>query len=142
MMKALLLGLGLLAGTAGAVTNDELLDAEEAFPASIARADTKSVEVRFQIAPGYYLYRDRLRFHLASQTGKLGAPVLPKGKVKQDEFFGKVQIYRGQVTVKLPLLAAKPGDDLQLKVEAQGCADIGVCYPVFEQALSFKLPGA
>ena len=59
------------------------------------------------IADGYYLYRDRLKF--AVDPGALGAGTLPPGKVKEDQFFGKVETYRNQLIVKLPLEVAAPG---------------------------------
>ena len=40
----------------------ELLEPEQAFRFSARVADAGHVEVRFAIADGYYLYRDRLRF--------------------------------------------------------------------------------
>ena len=59
---------------------------------------------------------------------------------KKDEFFGQVEIYRGRVKVKLPLTDALAGARFTLTVRSQGCADIGVCYPPFEQALPVQLP--
>ena len=59
-----------------------------------------------------------------SSPGTLaGAPALPPGKVKDDEFFGKVETYRGQVVVRLPLDAAAPGRAVTVNAESQGCAD-------------------
>ena len=54
---------------------------------------------------------------------------LPPGKIKDDEFFGKVETYRGQLAVRLPLEGAQPGAMVTVKAESQGCADAGVCYP-------------
>ena len=79
MWKSILLALLLVAPGAGAISNEELLDAGEAFPARIAAIRRDAVEVTFKIADGYYLYRDKLRFTIASDAAHLGTPVLPKG---------------------------------------------------------------
>jgi thiol:disulfide interchange protein DsbD len=132
----------LVATGAEAISNDELLDASEAFPARVVLARRDAVEVSFKVAKGYYLYRDKLEFAVATEGVRLGTPVLPKGKVKHDQFFGKVEIYRGNVTVRLPLQDAQAGAHFTLQVESRGCADIGVCYPPLIQSLTVQLPPA
>jgi len=87
-----------------------------------------SVEVSWRIAKGYYLYRDKLKFAADGPAPKLGAPALPKSEPYEDEHFGKVQIYRDDLFVRLPL-AGKPPARLRLQVTYQGCADAGLCYP-------------
>ena len=69
-------------------------------------------------------------------------PSLPPGKVKEDEFFGKVETYRGDVVVRLPLPTAAAGKSLVLVADSQGCADVGVCYPVNRQKVTLALPAA
>src|SRR5256885_1221356 len=142
MWKSIVLSLLLVAPGVGAISNEELLDAGEAFPARIAAVRRDAIEVTFKIAEGYYLYRDKLHFAVASDAAHLGTPVLPKGKIKKDEFFGKVEIYRGALKIKLPLADAPAGTRFMLTVHSQGCADIGVCYPPFEQSLTVELPAA
>jgi thioredoxin:protein disulfide reductase len=71
----------------------------------------------------------------------LGAPELPAGKMKTDEFFGKVETYRGMLVVKLPLSGATARQMVVLAAESQGCADAGVCYPPNRQTLTLALPG-
>jgi len=90
------------------------------------------------IADGYYLYREKL--HFSADPGTLGAVALPQGKFKEDQFFGKVEIYRDQVMVKLPLDAAAPGKPVTVQAESQGCADLGVCYPPQVQKVTLTLP--
>ncbi|HEX5126232.1 MAG TPA: protein-disulfide reductase DsbD, partial [Rhodocyclaceae bacterium] len=88
--------------------------------------DEKSVEVRFDIQPGYYLYRDRFRF--AATSANLGQPQYPRGEVHQDEFFGKQIVFRNALVFKLPV-DAPLNKNFTLTITAQGCADLGVCYP-------------
>ena len=87
----------------------------------------ETVEARFSIADGYYLYRERFGF-AASDGAQLGAPQYPPGKIKFDETFNRqLEIYRGNVVVKLPVQAASGPFTLTAKL--QGCADQGICYP-------------
>ncbi|MEW5943986.1 MAG: protein-disulfide reductase DsbD [Pseudomonadota bacterium] len=121
----------------------ELLDPEEAFRFSARALDANTIEARYRIADGYYLYRDKLKFALQPGAAVLGAPQLPPGKVKQDEFFGRVESYRGEVVIRLPL--KRTGDGAQtvaLKAVSQGCADVGVCYPPLAQSVKVSLPAA
>jgi thiol:disulfide interchange protein DsbD len=119
----------------------ELLPPERAFSFSVRALDPAVVEARFAIASGYYLYRDKLKFGL--ESGPLASPpVLPPGKLKEDQFFGKVETYRGQLVVRLTLPAPVPGSTVTVTAESQGCADIGVCYPPQLQKITVALPAA
>ena len=93
-----------------------------------ARAlDAGTAEVSFAIAEGYYMYRERFRFAVdPGSAGKLGTPQFPPGTRKKDEFFGDVETYRKQVTIRLPFENWQ--GPLHLTVTSQGCADVGVCY--------------
>ena len=117
-----------------------LLPADQAFRLGARGLDPATLEVRYAIAPGYYMYRDKMRFRLEPETARTGDPVLPAGKVKDDPFFGKVETYREEVVVRVPLVAPAPGQAVVLVAESQGCADAGVCYPVNQQRLRLELP--
>ncbi|HEX6528169.1 MAG TPA: protein-disulfide reductase DsbD N-terminal domain-containing protein, partial [Burkholderiales bacterium] len=118
--------------------NDELLEPEKAFRFS-ARAVEGGVEVRFQIADGYYLYRDKFRFAAEGNPAvRLGAPQFPPGIPHRDEFFGESQIYRKQVAVRIP---AQGEGAFELKVVSQGCADVGVCYVPMDSQAALRLVG-
>jgi len=117
----------------------QLLPPEQAFRFSARALNERMLEVRFAIADGYYLYRDKFRFTASPEGVVLGAPELPPGKIKTDEFFGKVETYRGTVVVKLPL-SAVAGQTVVLAADSQGCADVGVCYPPVRQKLTLAVP--
>ncbi|WP_242463325.1 protein-disulfide reductase DsbD [Rhodocyclus tenuis] len=133
--------LALVAGAAGA---QEFLDPAVAFRPSARALDGSTVEVRFEIARGYYLYRDKLRFaatDAAGETVTLGPPRLPAGKEKVDDAFGRVEVYYREVSVLLPLTRSDSGTlPLSLKVTSQGCAEAGICYPPQQQTLTLQLP--
>lgn len=133
------LALWLAGGAALAQDPAKLLDNERAFAFSAQALDDRTVEARFAVADGYYLYRDKIRFSV--EPGALvAAPALPPGQVKDDEFFGRVETYRGRLAVKLPLDRLAPDRKVTIRAESQGCADVGVCYPPQVQSLTLVLP--
>jgi thiol:disulfide interchange protein DsbD len=116
----------------------EFLEPEVAFKFSARALDAGTVEARWQIADGYYMYRDKFKFELSG--GTLGSPKLPPGKVKQDENFGRVETYRNEVRIALPVQRTPGTDSVTLKTVSQGCADAGLCYTPQTQSATIKLP--
>lgn len=130
----------LAVAAAACAADPKLLPPEEAFRFSARALDDKTIEARFSVVDGYYLYRDKFAFALEQPGGAVGAPSLPPGKVKEDQFFGKVETYRGDIVIALPLTGAGPGQSVVLAADSQGCADVGVCYPAFRQKVTLALP--
>jgi thiol:disulfide interchange protein DsbD len=116
------------------------LPPEKAFRFSARLIDARTIEARFVIANGYYLYRDKVHFTVEPASAGLSVPPLPNGKVKEDQFFGRVETYRGGIVVNLALKDAKPGQQVVIVAESQGCADIGLCYPPTVQRVTLGLP--
>lgn len=143
---ALFLAMLMQGGLAHAVSEADLLEPEKAFRMSTRALDDRTVEVSFAIAPGYYLYRERFQFEVDAGFGaafKLGKPEFPAGVRKKDEFFGEVETYRKQVSIRVPLeKPAAGGDTLRLLVTSQGCADVGVCYVPMQGKANIKLAAA
>jgi thiol:disulfide interchange protein DsbD len=102
---------------------------EKAFRFSARALDPHTVEARFTIADGYYLYRDKLHFVVEPAASGFTPPMLPRGRIKEDQFFGRVETYRGNLIVNLTLQDAVPGQTVTVRAESQGCADLGICYP-------------
>lgn len=122
----------------GAHAADEPLPADQAFRATARAVDDKTVEVRFQVADAYYLYRHRFRFE--ADGIRFGEPALPPGKPKKDDAFGEVEIYRGELVFTLPLTAGQP--PFTLNLTSQGCADMGICYPPQTHTVEVALASA
>ena len=121
----------------------EFLDPAVAFKPSLRAVDGNTVEVSYEIAKGYYLYRDKFRFVVEDEAAPLGQPVFPKGKEKNDDNFGKVEVYYNSATIRLPVERNASGVlPLRLRLTSQGCADAGVCYPPQTQTLAVDLPDA
>jgi len=139
IVRPVLFILLMLSGLARAA-EPELLEPDKAFRFAARLKDARSIEVSYQIAPGYYMYRDKFRFTLAPAGVKPGEPQLPAGKKHRDEFFGEVETYRGSLSILLPFELADAGvPAIQLAAVSQGCADIGVCYVPHEQKAELRL---
>ena len=143
MVLAMALAIGLASANAGPLPNtpDELLDPQKAFRISVRALDAKSVEVEFKIANGYYLYRNRFSF--ATESGEPLADVeIPRGKIKEDRFFGKTETFRDLVRIRVTVSPADAArGSVNLRVTSQGCADVGVCYVPLEQRVRVSLRG-
>lgn len=112
----------------------DFLPVHEAFKLNLIDGDSKTIKLRFVPAEGYYLYRHRFQFRTEPADIALGAPQLPPGEAKHDEFFGDVEVYHGILDIDLPRT-----DDQRpftLVVTYQGCADKGLCYPPETERLS------
>ena len=121
-----------------ALAADDFLDPDKAFQFSARPLDAKTIEVTFDIAPGYYLYRDQFRFTAKDAT--LGTPVIPPGKTKFDETFQKtVETYRNSVKISVPVEGAS--GTFRFVTTSQGCADAGLCYPPQRAAAMVSLAG-
>lgn len=117
-----------------AAAEDQFLPPEQAFRFSARMADASNVEIRFNIADQYYLYRERFAFK--AEGARLGTPVIPPGKIKFDETFEKdVEVYRREIVIRLPVTADAP---FTLTVSSQGCADKGLCYPPTESVVKLS----
>ena len=128
---------------AHAAATDELLKPDVAFKASISSDSPEKIQVSWDIADGYYMYRKRFSFKSDTPGITLGTPVFPKGKVKADPGFGSVVVYRHKMTADIPVIRDDPSATLvSIKTKSQGCADIGVCYPPQKKKLSIQLASA
>ena len=131
-MALLLVFIPALVGGTGSA-EEGLLEPDAAFQFSAKMTSPETVQIRYQIADGYYMYRERFRFAAAEGPVKFAAPHLPAGVTKEDEFFGKVETYRGSLAIDLPLKSPVPTGGFVLKAISQGCADVGVCYTPLTQ---------
>ncbi len=121
-------------------TNENLLEADQAFHLSTRTVNGGMLEARWKIAPDYYLYRDKFKFE-AIEGATLRNPVFPRGKKKQDPLFGEVETYTKSVKVRLPFERNEGARSVRLRITAQGCNEpVGVCYPPIVKEVDFKLP--
>ncbi|MCB1772414.1 MAG: protein-disulfide reductase DsbD, partial [Gammaproteobacteria bacterium] len=119
-----------------AQAEQSFLKPDEAFVISASADDSDTVRFNWEVADGYYLYQSKFRFISETPGVALGEPDLPPAETKNDPIFGQVSIYRGEVTVEVPIVKLPTGAEiLKLKARSQGCADDGICYPPHTQTV-------
>ncbi|MGR6980597.1 protein-disulfide reductase DsbD [Testudinibacter sp. P27/CKL/0425] len=109
------------AGGLFASKKERFLPPHEAFMFS-AQAEQNQLNLDWQIADGYYLYKKELAVEDAN--GKIEGLSLPNAELHQDEFFGEVEIYRNQLAFSVPT----HNRNGKILVHYQGCTS-GFCYP-------------
>ncbi len=114
----------------GQLFNDsEFLPVDEAFSFYVSLDADDRISVHFEIAEGYYLYRQSLSFHASTgEDERRLEPRLPRGIDHHDQYFGDVEVYYESLQAALPLPTNLP-DSFVLVIQYQGCAEDGLCYP-------------
>jgi thioredoxin:protein disulfide reductase len=130
LLACLLIPAALAQGSPFGSSAPRFLDVDEAFSFYVALDSRSQISVHWTIASGYYLYQDKFQFRIIAPEGLVTAikPQLPAGVNHNDEFFGDVVVYYGQMQtiLNLPEAISEP---FMLEVEFQGCAEAGLCYP-------------
>ena len=137
--------LGALAAMFG-TPQDEILPPDQAFQVTARSSTGEVLQLDWTIAPGTYLYQDKLAVSLQSDTVTLGEYELPAAEIKQDSVkpdgtLGDVAVYHDAVQLSIPLNYSDPNiTEIQVQVAYQGCADRGICYPPQSSHLAVALP--
>ncbi len=120
----------------GVESNDkDFLNPDVAFRVT-SRADGNVVHIRWVIADGYYLYRQKMAVAAESPDLVVSAPVFPQGTLRTDAYLGTQEIYTQQVEGTVSYTRSDGGaHPLQIKVTYQGCAEAGLCYPPITKVL-------
>ncbi|MET0109485.1 MAG: protein-disulfide reductase DsbD [Candidatus Thiodiazotropha sp.] len=119
---------------------EDLLLPDQAFQISGRTDGTEKLLVEWRIADGYYMYRDKIQFDSDTIGIEIGEPKLSQAKIKNDEFFGEVAVYRNKATAEIPIRRMQGSQEtLLLKARSQGCADLGICFPPHMQEIRLAL---
>ncbi len=122
-------------------STDEFLPPDDAFRFSGSVTGPNTLRLRWQIADDYYLYKSKMKVASDSDLVQLGAPNLPQGEEKTDEYFGTQEVYHRLVEADVPFSRASPAaGSFAARVTYQGCAEAGLCYPPITKALDLTLP--
>lgn len=111
-----------------AFTDDEaFLHPDEAFKLDIVSKNSNTLEAIFTIAPGYYLYKERIKFEIkdASQ-GSIQSVSLPTGDMKDDPNFGRQEVYHHDFSASI--VTANAIKNIEVQARFQGCSEKGLCY--------------
>jgi thiol:disulfide interchange protein DsbD len=135
--------------TLGFGLEDDILAVEDAFRFSADVAGPDQLRLSWTIAPGTYLYQEKIDLSLENSNGvQIGDFQLPEAEIKPDTVrpdgsIGEVAIYHGLVELDAPLLrAAAEPTEITLVAKFQGCAERGICYPPVTERVALALPAA
>ena len=113
---------------------NDFLSVDKAFKFKIySFKDLKQLDIRFNIAPGYYLYKSKIDVIID--------PILDfdlikdKGKIKEDEFFGKQEVFYGAATLKI-IPKVELSKNYKVILKYQGCSEKGLCYPPVSKTIN------
>ncbi len=125
-------------------TEVALLPAEQAFQFFATVKDAETLHVNWEIAKGYYLYREKIQLELTNADGnQLGNYSIPQGTPAHDEEFGQVEVFHNELGFDLPIIRTNSSaQTITLQAKYQGCADRGVCYPPMTKKIELELPAA
>ena len=119
-------------GITGLADTNAPLHPDKAFAYDVTASNKQTLNARWDITKGHYLYQHKLKFSLIDPPAgvSLGKPDLPKGKEEHDQYFGDIVIYNKSFDVKVPVIGASQAKELTVKATYQGCSKLtGICYP-------------
>ncbi len=125
-------------------TNSEeaFLSPEAAFQLDLSAKDTQSIQANFTVVPGYYLYKERIKFVLAPGTSaEIAGIELPPAEIKNDKNFGKMEVYHHDFNAKVNLTNIK-NNVIKISATYQGCSEKGLCYAPMTKTFTVDLTTA
>lgn len=117
-----------LFSTAYAAEDLQPLAPEQAFVFSAVVDQNQALVLQWKIAPGYFLYKDKIKVSAApNDQVKIGTVILPAGDLRKDDLHGSFEAYRDLLRLVVPTGMA-PSGRLALEIKYQGCSLDGFCY--------------
>ncbi len=140
-MHAFLLAVLPLAATSAAMAA-EPLPPDQAFKLKVSVRGPNTLIAELAPAPQHYLYKGKVSFALKNASGVMIRQVqLPAGEVKNDPFFGQMEVYRKPIQAEIALDRTPRAKGLTLLARYQGCNEkLGVCYPPIDKSVDLVLP--
>ena len=122
-------------------SDDEVLHPDDAFKVGLSVVSKDRLSLKWQIEPGYYLYKDKFSISTNDLSVLYGDYVFPLGKLKDDLAFGEVEVYYNENQVLVPFSHEdKNTKELNINIAYQGCKDGSICYPPIEKSLIVSIP--
>ncbi|MDX1916281.1 MAG: protein-disulfide reductase DsbD [Methylophilus sp.] len=118
-------GLGISAFVSSA-SEDDFLSPDKAFQLDIKTIDAQHLDAKFKVEPGYYLYKQRIKFVIKeANSGQITSIDLPKGEIKNDPNFGQQEVYHHDFSANLRFSG---NHNFVIQATYQGCSEKGLCY--------------
>ena len=117
---------------------EEFLSPDVAFGLDIIQANGQ-INANFKVAPGYYLYKERIKFELSPALEHKVR--LPNGDIKNDPNFGKMEVYHHDFTGYIDIKGTNAAQ-VTIKATYQGCSEKGLCYAPQHKTFTVNLQAA
>ncbi len=119
---------------------EQPLPPEQAFVVTAKLKSANVVAVEIIPAKKHYLYKSETRFALKNSPGvSIRDVVLSSGEIKDDPFFGRIEVYRGTARADITLDRKPSAGGMTLIAYFQGCNEaLGICYPPLERSIELK----
>ena len=122
-----------------ASSEDSVLEPDDAFKLQVFAVQANTLKAIFTIAPGHYLYRERIHFSVQDAPSIHINAELPHGELKHDPNFGEMEVFHQDFEATLTLTDTKPlPAEITLLANYQGCSEKGLCYAPIKK--TFTLP--
>ncbi len=121
-------------------TEDEFLHPDIAFKLEINALEDGLLAADFLVEPGYYLYKDRIKFTIAEGSeGGIVNVSLPDGDIKDDPNFGVSEVYHHDFVAKIAISSVLK--NITVNARYQGCSEKGLCYAPQNKTFNLILSG-
>lgn len=119
---------------------EQPLPPEQAFVVTAKLKSANVVGVEIILAKKHYLYKSKTRFALKNSPGvSIREVVLSSGEIKDDPFFGRIEVYKGTARADITLDRKPSAGGMTLVAYFQGCNEaLGICYPPLERSIELK----
>jgi thiol:disulfide interchange protein DsbD len=122
-----------------ASSEEAVLEPDAAFKLQVFAVQDNALKAIFTIAPGHYLYRERIHFSVQDAPSIHLDAELPHGELKHDPNFGEMEVFHQDFEATLTLTDTKPlPAEITLLANYQGCSEKGLCYAPIKK--TFTLP--
>jgi len=123
----------------GTNIDTEFLPVDKAFKYSAVMIDEKTIKASWDIADGYHLYKNKLKFEITAGGYQVANVDYPESVMLDDKIFGKQESYKNSLDVIITLAKISDGGAIKLKSGYQGCAAQGLCYPPESKVSEFDV---
>ncbi len=120
---------------------EEIPSPDQAYRISARLVDNNTIETDILIRDKTYLYKDKFGTQLAAGSGvEVTPPTLPEGDIKNDEFFGRMEVYHNSVQFPIQLKTqGQASREFAVALNYQGCVEDKICYPPMTKFLKVDL---
>jgi len=114
---------------------------DAAFKVSVDARDGLNLAANFELAPSYYVYRNKIHFSVKDKGIKVANVDMPPGELVHDANMGDLmEIHQSFIANILLVRKDSAARNITLDATYQGCTEKGLCYPPINKTFNIALP--